>query len=63
MVISLEMVNTSLEKLSDHVHQDFHLAIKFVKDIAAGAVFISSIASFLIGLFIFIPKFSNALYS
>lgn len=63
MVISLEMVNTSLEKLSDEVEPNFRLPIKYIKDIAAGAVFMTSIASFIIGILIFIPKLYLLLFS
>ena len=55
-VIGLEMMNTALEKLCDHVHKDSHPVIKIVKDVAAGAVLFVSIISVIIGLIIFIPK-------
>jgi undecaprenol kinase/diacylglycerol kinase (ATP) len=56
LVISLEMFNSALEKLCDHISPDWHPQIKVIKDMAAGAVLWASILSLLSGLFIFIPK-------
>lgn len=55
-VITMEMLNTALEKLCDIIHAAIHPVIKKVKDIAAGAVLLSAIASFIIGGIIFLPK-------
>ncbi len=55
-VISMEMLNTAIEKLCDVVHQDLHPGIKKVKDIAAGAVLVSAIFNFITGCLIFLPK-------
>ncbi|MFT4154264.1 diacylglycerol kinase family protein [Parafilimonas sp.] len=55
-VIALEMVNTALEHLCNHVHEDYHPSIKIIKDVAAGAVLFASIISVITGLIIFIPK-------
>ena len=55
-VLSLEMMNTAIEKLCNHVQPDIHPAIKTIKDIAAGAVLWMAIASAFIGCIIFIPK-------
>lgn len=56
LVIGLEMMNTALEHLCNHVHSDYHYNIKIIKDIAAGAVLFASIISVITGLIIFIPK-------
>ena len=56
MVVSLEMINSALEKLSDHVTPHFHPSIKLVKDIAAGAVLWAALVSSIIGVIIFLPK-------
>lgn len=56
LVISLEAMNTALEKLADHVEGEIHPNIKIVKDVSAGAVLIAAIFSFVIALIIFIPK-------
>lgn len=55
-VLSLEMVNSAIEKLCNHVQPDIHPAIKTIKDIAAGAVLWMAIASAIMGGIIFIPK-------
>lgn len=61
LVISLEMVNSAIEKYCDMVTTDFHPGIKVIKDVAAGAVLIASIFSLVIGLIIFIPALVNFL--
>lgn len=55
-VISLEMLNSAVEKLCDIVHAEYHPVIKIVKDVAAGAVLFASIISVVIALIIFLPK-------
>lgn len=47
-VLSAELLNTSLEHLTDLVHPEVHPAIKVVKDCAAGAVLIFSFASLMV---------------
>jgi len=56
LVIGLEMINASIEKLCDLVHKDFHPSIKFIKDVTAASVLWVSIISAVIGSIIFIPK-------
>ena len=56
MVICLEMVNTSLEQLSNKVETAYNPVIKLVKDVAAGAVLFASLISIVIGGIIFLPK-------
>ena len=55
LVISLEMINSAIERFCDLVTTDFHPGIKIIKDVAAGAVLMASITSLIIGLIIFIP--------
>ena len=55
LVISLEMINSAIERFCDLVTTDFHPGIKIIKDVAAGAVLVASITSLIIGLIIFIP--------
>lgn len=43
MVLALEAMNSALERLIDHLHPDIHPEIGMVKDMAAGAVLLSSI--------------------
>jgi diacylglycerol kinase len=56
LVLSLEMFNSALEKLSDMVEPNYHLTIKAIKDICAGSVLWSAIISVIIGAIIFVPK-------
>ena len=55
LVMSIEGLNTTLEALADFVHPDFHNKIGFIKDVAAGAVFIAAITAVIIGCIIYIP--------
>jgi undecaprenol kinase/diacylglycerol kinase (ATP) len=56
LVLSLEMLNSAMEKLCDKVNPEIDPQIKAIKDIAAGAVLWTSILSFIAGICIFIPK-------
>jgi diacylglycerol kinase len=61
LVISLEMINSAIERYCDLVTTDFHPGIKIIKDVAAGAVLVASIMSLVIGLIIFIPALTDLL--
>ena len=50
LVWMAEAMNTAIERLCDHVTPEFHDAIGRVKDLAAGAVLVASIAAALIGV-------------
>ncbi len=55
MVLSLELVNSTVEKVIDVIHPRFHGQIKTIKDVLAGAVLIVAIVAAVIGLLIFLP--------
>ncbi|KDN54656.1 diacylglycerol kinase family protein [Flavobacterium seoulense] len=57
LVLSIEGLNTAIEKVADFIHPDYHEKIGFIKDIAAGAVFFSAITAIIIGLIIYVPHF------
>jgi diacylglycerol kinase (ATP) len=57
LVISIEGLNTAVEKVADFIHPEFHQKIGFIKDIAAGAVFFAAMTAIAIGLMIYLPKF------
>lgn len=57
LVMSVEGLNTAVEKISDFIHPEYHEKIGFIKDIAAGAVFFAALTAITIGLIIYIPKF------
>ena len=53
VVLSFEMLNTAIEKLVDLVEPNYNTKAGAIKDIAAGAVFLFSIISAIIGVMIF----------
>ncbi len=56
MVITLEFVNTAIERVVDLVTTDYKELAKAAKDVAAGAVLVMSLFSVIIGIVIFLPK-------
>ncbi|MFK7968872.1 MAG: diacylglycerol kinase family protein [Bacteroidia bacterium] len=56
LVISLEAVNTAVERLADRVSKEKHPLLKDAKDVAAGAVLIAVLFAAVIWSIIFIPK-------
>jgi len=63
LVVTMEMLNTAIEKLCDVVHKEVHPGIKKVKDIAAGAVLVAAFFSLITGGIIFLPKIINLIKS
>lgn len=58
IVLALEAMNTSIELLADVYTLEFNQKIKQVKDVAAGAVLITSIFAVIVGVLIFLPHLS-----
>lgn len=58
LVLSIEGLNTSVEKIADFIHPNFHYKIGFIKDIAAGAVFFAALTALSIGIIIYYPIIS-----
>lgn len=56
MVLTLEMINTAIERCIDLVTKEYRELAKAAKDVAAGAVLIMSMFSVIIGIIIFLPK-------
>ncbi|MDB4777878.1 diacylglycerol kinase family protein [bacterium] len=56
LVITLELVNTSIESLSKAVVRDFNEHVKIALDASAAAVLVASVFSVVIGLVILLPK-------
>ena len=50
LILAFELINATLEAVVDHLHPEIHPEIKAIKDMAAGAVLLLSVASLLIGL-------------
>lgn len=51
-----EMLNTAVEKIMDYVQPDIHPAVKWIKDVAAGAVLVAAVAAVVVGGLILLPK-------
>ena len=56
LVMSIEGLNTAVEKVADFIHPNYHERIGFIKDIAAGAVLFAAFTAIAIGLIIYLPK-------
>lgn len=56
LVMSIEGLNTAIEEIADFIHPEQHNKIRFIKDVAAGAVFIASISAIVLGFIIYFPK-------
>jgi diacylglycerol kinase (ATP) len=52
-VLSAEIFNTSIEKLCDFIQPEFDKRIGFIKDISAGAVFLMTVLSIVVGILIY----------
>ena len=50
LVLGLELLNTAIEGVIDHLHPETAPEIKLAKDIAAGAVLLASIGAACVGL-------------
>lgn len=55
IVLSVEMLNTAVEAIVDHMFKEYDERAKIIKDIAAGAVLLTAIGSAVIGYIIFVP--------
>ena len=55
MVISAEMINTSLEEMTDLITSEHRQEAKIAKDVAAGMVLVVSVGAAIIGAYIFVP--------
>ena len=56
LVIALELVNAAIEGVIDLLHPDLHPEIKAIKDMAAGAVLVLSIAALLVALALIVDR-------
>lgn len=53
VVMGMEAINTSVEKLCDFTQKHWNPWIRKVKDIAAGGVLLSALAAVFVGVFLF----------
>ena len=63
LVLSVEGLNTAVEKIADFIHPEYHERIGFIKDIAAGAVFFAAMTAIAIGCIIYIPHVSKLFWN
>lgn len=56
IVFSLEIVNSSIEKLCDYISPHYDKHIGTIKDLSAAAVLVAALISIIIGGIIFLPK-------
>ena len=57
LVLVMEMINTAFENVVDMVTDfHFHSIGKKIKDMAAGAVLLTTCFAIIVGMFIFLPK-------
>ena len=62
LVISSEMINTSIEEMVNLITTEHRREAKVAKDVAAGMVLITAMGSIIIGIFIFAPYISKLFY-
>lgn len=55
-MLSIELINTAIERVVDLETSEFHPLAKQAKDVAAAACFIFACTSVVIGFMIFFPK-------
>ena len=61
MVLTMEMLNTALERFTDLLKPRLHHYVGTIKDIMAAAVLITSLGAFIIGIIILGPYFISLL--
>ena len=61
LVISAEMINTSLEEMVDLITKEHRKEAKGAKDVAAGMVLVMTLGSVIVGVLIFLPHVLHGL--
>ena len=56
MVLTAELLNTSIEFITDHLFPDYNIIAGKIKDISAAAVLITSVTATITGILLFLPK-------
>jgi undecaprenol kinase len=56
LVLTMEMLNTSLERVVDLFTLEFHPMARLAKNAAAGAALLAAIYALIVGILIFIPR-------
>jgi diacylglycerol kinase len=56
LVMTMEMLNTSLERVVDLFTDEYHPLARLAKNAAAGAALLAALYAVIVGLVIFLPK-------
>ncbi len=62
LVISAEMINTSIEEMVDLITLEHREEARIAKDVAAGMVLITVLGSVIVGILVFLPHILNLLH-
>jgi diacylglycerol kinase (ATP) len=63
VVLSVEMINTAIEAITDSIYREIDPRAKAIKDVAAGAVLITAIGAAVIGYIILYEPIKNFFYN
>jgi len=63
IVLCAEMFNTAIESIIDILFEEYDRRAKIIKDIAAGAVFITAIGAIIVGYIILLKPLKNMFYT
>jgi len=55
LVLSLELINSQIERVLDFLVPNEHPKVKIIKDLSAAAVLLTSVGAAIIGIIIFLP--------
>lgn len=53
LVLTVESLNTAVEKVCDFIHPDYHEKIGFIKDVASGSVTFAALTALAIAVLIY----------
>ena len=62
LVLCTEMINTSIEEMTDLISKEHSKEAKIAKDVAAGMVLLTSIGAVIVGLLVFFPYILGLMY-
>lgn len=54
--LSVEMVNTSIESMTDLISTEWHQQAKIAKDVSAGMMLLTAIGATIVGCLVFLPR-------
>lgn len=62
LVLCTEMINTSIEEMTNLILKEHSKEAKITKDVAAGMVLLTSIGAIIVGLLVFFPYILRLIY-